>query len=287
VVGVPGGWSSEQLADAFNELTGYRLVVDLSRVRLDLSQGRAFYQDVDLTELDGMAVKKAGPNYSPKLLDRLDVLHYISQRGVRIFSQPRRIARVLDRLSCTIGLAAAGIPMPPTIITEDIGEAARAVEQFGRVVIKPLFSTKARGMRLVEPGEDLIDELHNYKDEGNDVFYIQKMLNLPGHDLGLAFLGGRYLATYARVKTTEAWNTTTASGGHYEQYEPSPELIEVADRAQKVFGLDFTGVDVAETDDGPVVFEVSAFGGFRGLSEGCGIDAAKSYARYILDEVSS
>ena len=47
-----------------------------------------------------------------------------------------------------------------------------------------------------------------------------------------------------------------------------------------------TCVDVAETDDGPMVFEVSAFGGFRGLKEANSIDAAGLYVDYVLDRVS-
>ena len=46
--------------------------------------------------------------------------------------------------------------------------------------------------------------------------------------------------------------------------------------------MDFTTVDVAETADGPIVFEVSAFGGFRGALEGAGIDAAAAYSDYAL-----
>ena len=49
--------------------------------------------------------------------------------------------------------------------------------------------------------------------------------------------------------------------------------------------MDFTTVDVAETTDGPIVFEVSAFGGFRGALEGAGIDAAASYADYAIARV--
>ena len=49
--------------------------------------------------------------------------------------------------------------------------------------------------------------------------------------------------------------------------------------------MDFTTVDVAETADGPIVFEVSAFGGFRGALEGAGIDAAAAYADYAIARV--
>ncbi|MHB8811540.1 MAG: hypothetical protein ACYC9M_16270, partial [Desulfobulbaceae bacterium] len=45
-----------------------------------------------------------------------------------------------------------------------------------------------------------------------------------------------------------------------------------------------TCVDVVETDEGPRAFEVSAFGGFRGIQEACGIDAARHYADLCLRE---
>ena len=42
---------------------------------------------------------------------------------------------------------------------------------------------------------------------------------------------------------------------------------------------------MAETEDGPVVFEVSAFGGFRGAKEGLGIDIADRYVDYVLKQL--
>jgi ribosomal protein S6--L-glutamate ligase len=54
-------------------------------------------------------------------------------------------------------------------------------------------------------------------------------------------------------------------------------------RAAKHFGLIFTGVDLIESPDGGfVVLEVSAFGGFRGLLDACGIDAAGALAQVLL-----
>ena len=285
VVGVPGGWSSERLADKIEERTQFRLLVDMACVRLDLDSGRVWFEDHDLSELDGMIVKKVGPAYSPGLLDRLEILDFLCQKGVRIFSRPLHIARMLDRLSCTLALAQGEIPLPPTVVTEDLDEAEAAVNRFGRSVLKPLYTSKARGMAVVEPGPTLSEELANYKASGNEVIYIQQMINLPGRDLGVVFLGGKYLATYARVGQKGAWNTTTASGGRYQAHQPSPKIIELAERAQSLFGLDFTCVDIAESDQGPVVFEVSAFGGFRGLQEGCGIDAAGMFAQYVLKEL--
>lgn len=115
--------------------------------------------------------------------------------------------------------------------------------------------------------------------------YIQQKIDLPGCDLGLAFLGGEYLGTYARCNSTDSWNTTTANGGKYTPYEPAHESIELARQAQDLFKLDFTTVDLAETSKGPMIFEVSAFGGFRGLMQVKDIDAAKLLAEYAIQRI--
>jgi len=286
VVGVAGGWSSETLADRVAELTGGpRLLVELNQVRLDLPSGRALYKGQDLSQLDGLIIKKLGPQYSADLLDRLEVLRLLAGRGVRIFSQPQRIACLLDRLSCTITLQLAGIPMPPTTITESLDHALDALTEYGQAVLKPLFSTKARGMLLLEPGDAARTALLEHQ-RANPVFYLQKVIPLGDQDLGVVFLGGEYLTTYARNREPGQWNTTTASGGKYVPFDPAPEIIELAHRAQEPFGLDFTCVDVALTKDGPYVFEVSAFGGFRGIQEARGLDAAALYAQHVIGRIA-
>lgn len=285
VVGVAGGWSSERLADAVAERTGFHCLVDMEGAQLNLADGTLLADGTELGQLDALIIKKVGPRYSPDLLDRLEMLRFIQGSGVAMFSAPEAILRVLDRLSCTVTLRMNNIPMPPTIITEQPGIAAHAVERLGPCVLKPLYSSKARGMQLVEPGPDLMDRLRRFKGEGNNIIYVQQKLDLPGKDLGVAFLGGKYLATYARVNRGNSWNTTIHSGGKYEVFEPAPEIIQMAHKAQELFALDFTCVDVVETNEGPMVFEVSAFGGFRGLLQANDIDAAGLYADYVLERL--
>lgn len=287
VIGVPGGWSSDLLAATVERKTGFKLLIDPERMVLDLEQERVMYDDTDLTSLDACIVKKLGPSYSPILLDRIDMLRFIESKGVPIFSRPKKIGMLVDRLSCTVHLRMAGIPMPPTVVTEDVDEAVAAIRRFGRAIMKPLFTSKARGMVVVQDDGDARNAVKDFKGVGNTVMYIQQMVQHPGKDLGVAFLGGKYLATYARAGSAESWNTTTNSGGKYQPHEPSPEILELAQKAQDVFSLDFTGVDVVETPDGPRVFEVSAFGGFRGLRDANGVDAAELYVDYVLERIGA
>ncbi|MES9955393.1 MAG: GAK system ATP-grasp enzyme [Candidatus Thiodiazotropha sp. 6PLUC2] len=289
VVGIPGKWSTEALADAVEEATGYRLVIDMAEVTAELDTGRLVYRGEDLTQFDALLVKKISAEYSHHTLDRLEMLRQLERAGVRVFSRVERIIRLIDRLSCTMSLYNADIPMPETRITEDLHEAANTVDHFGSAIFKPLYSTKARGMTLIESqlgAEQVKTKISDFQVQ-NPVMYIQKRRQLPGKDLGMVFLGGEYLGAYARVGKEGAWNTTILSGGRYEGYQASDELVELATKAQAVFGLDFTTVDVAETDQGPVVFEVSAFGGFHGALKGIGIDVPKLYVAYVLKELSA
>jgi len=289
VVGIPGKWSTETLADSVEAATGFRLVIDMGAVSLDLASGRLLYEGHDLCALDALIVKKISASYSPHTLDRLEMLRVAEHAGVRVFSRAEHMLRLIDRLSCTVTLRNAGLPMPDTRVTEDGAAALQAVQDFRSAVFKPLYSTKARGMCVIEAaaGEDAVRAAVEAFRAEHPVMYIQRKVHLPGQDLGMVFLGGRYLGCYARVSQGDAWNTTIHSGGRYAPHTPADAIIELAHHAQSLFAMDFTTVDVAETDAGPIVFEVSAFGGFRGALEGIGIDAAQLYVEYVLQELGA
>ncbi len=287
VVGVPGQWSSETLADAMAARTGFRLLLDLGHVVFDCERGSVYDGNLDLSTLDGLVVKKIGATYNPTMLDRVELLRHVAESGVTVRSRPKSLLRVLDRLSGTITLQRAGIPIPPTVVTEDVEHAAAAVLRFGRAVLKPLYTSKARGMRLLAAGrrEDLVQQMREFKQVMGPVLYVQQLVEHPGRDLGVAFLCGQYLGTYARVSGSGAWNTTIRAGGRYAPYSPPAAIVDLAHRAQALFDLDFTTVDVVETPAGPMVFEVSAFGGFRGLQNGLGLDVAGLVAGAMVQRV--
>jgi tetrahydromethanopterin:alpha-L-glutamate ligase len=285
VIGIDKGWSTGKLLESIGNRTGFRCLIEMQSIRFDVDRGRVYHEDIDMSDLNALIVKKIGSSYNPYNLDRLEILRYLSEQGVPIFSKPENIKKAIDRLSCTTTLRLGNIPLPPTVITEDDTEAIEAIKRFGVAVLKPLYTSKARGMMVVS-ADEAVEAVGKFHEAGNSLYYIQKKLNLPGRDLGLIFLGGKYLGTYARVANGDSWNTTIRAGGKYQPYDPDDDIIKLAQRAQALFDLDFTSVDVAETDDGPVVFEVSAFGGFRGLQESRQINAADLYVDYVLKEIA-
>lgn len=289
VIGTPGKWSTEVLADHLEQRTGYRCVVDMAEVVLELKTGELRYQDTVLNALDGVIIKKISETYSPAADDRIRMLKTLEADGVRCFSSPGQVGRLINRLEGTAALAAGGVALPATRVTESTAAALEAVQAFGKAILKPLYSTKARGMVVLEAADGIAintQKLNAFK-SAHGLFYLQKFVNLGGQDLGMVFLGGEYLCTYARVGDANAWNTTIHSGGKYQAFDASPELIELGRKAQSCFELSFTTVDIALTNEGPVVFEVSAFGGFSGAQKGCGIDAAEKLCDYVLSELGA
>ena len=188
---MPGKWSTETLADSVEAKTGFRLVIDMSQVWLDLDAKTLNYHHYNLCELDGLIVKKISEEYNPNTLDRLELLRVAESAGVRVFSSAESILRLIDRLSCTVTLRNHDIPMPPTRITECEDTAKNIVEEFGSAVFKPLYSTKARGMTIISSSDsenEISTSIVEFR-KNNPCMYIQKKLDLSGTDLGMVYLG--------------------------------------------------------------------------------------------------
>ncbi len=286
VVGVPGGWSSELMVDAFRKKARAVSLIDMRRVRFDSARRTILFEGSDLMKFDAIVIRKLGPRYHPDLLDRIEMLSLVEERGLRVYSRPKRLVRVIDRLSNTMLLRLAALPTPPTVITEDIEQAAQAIRSFGIAVLKPLYTSKAQGMVVIGSDDPALEErITRFRAEGNTTIYVQQMAKTSGKDISLVFFGQRFIAAYARVKEEDAENRLLTPGGRYENYEPSAHMLDIAKRAQYIFNLHYTVVDMVETPSGPLILQVSALGGFRGMMEGCGIDPATRYADYILSRL--
>ena len=284
VIGEPGAWSTERLAESLRHAGAEALVVDLPACSVRLPHRELFVAGQPLTGLHGAIVKKIGDTAEGAIVqERINLLRHLAAAGVPVLSAPDRLEMAINRYRMTVELARAGVPVPDTVVTEDVAEAEMAVERFGMAVLKPLFTSKGRGMQRLDTSLDLRALFTKARGQGLGPFYLQRFVKHPGRDLGVAVLEGRCLGAYWRVAREDQWMTTILSGGRYERAEPPAEALEIASRAARHFGLFFTGVDLVENPDGGfLVLEVSAFGGFRGLLTACGVDAGAEMAAAAL-----
>ena len=287
VAGIPGAWSTDRLAEALAEAGAETFAFRLADCTLSLTEGAVLLDDRDpddrdLGTLDGLVVKKLGHSGEAAAASRVQLLQQLEVRGVRMFSPADGIREVNDRYQMTQRLAQAGFPLPRTIVTEAVETASDIVQDWGRVVVKPLYTSKGRGMLLLAREEAYRLKLRQWQREWQTPFYLQEFIPNPGRDIGVAVLGGESPGAYYRVAHPGSWLTTTSAKGHYQPCALSQEMGRLACAAADLFGLDFTVVDLVEARGGYLVYEVSAFGGFAGLWQAHGIDAARLYANHVV-----
>jgi ribosomal protein S6--L-glutamate ligase len=285
VAGIPGTWSGEALAAAFRAAGADSFVLPLWQCVHDLDDGTVLWEGRELTNVDALVVKKLGDVTDPAVHDRIQILRRIEEAGVLVASRPEAIDNAVNRYRMSALLRGAGVPMPRTVVTESLDEAETALQRWGSAVLKPLLTSKGRGMMLLSRGAAPRLALRRFRQEGHGMMYLQEFVPAAGRDAAVAVLGGRVIGAYYRVAGSGEWQTTTAAGGHYEPFSPNEAAADLALRAAAVFGLDFTTVDMVETDGGWLIYEVSAFGGFSGLRKALGIDAATLYAQHVLERL--
>jgi len=282
VAGIPGAWSTERLERALEGAGAETFTFSLGDCTFSLTEGTVLLGDQDLGTLDGLVVKKLGRSGEAAAPSRVQLLQQLEFRGVRVFSPADGIREVNDRYQMTQRLAQVGLPLPRTVVTESVEAATDVVEDWGRVVVKPLYTSKGRGMLLLAREEACRLKLKQWQRQWQTPFYLQEYVLHPGRDIGVTVLGGETPGAYYRVAHPGTWLTTTSANGHYEPCELTPEIRRLACAAAELFGLDFTVVDLVESRGGYLIYEVSAFGGFAGLWQAHGIDAAKLYADHVV-----
>ena len=67
--------------------------------------------------------------------------------------------------------------------------------------------------------------------------------------------------------------------------ELTPEEENTAIAAAKALGVRIAGVDMLQSDRGPLVMEVNSSPGLRGIEEVSGIDIASLIVTYIEDKI--
>jgi ribosomal protein S6--L-glutamate ligase len=234
-----------------------------------------------LAETDAIIVRTMPPGSLEQVVFRMDVLHRAQIRGVRVLNSAAALETCIDKYLATAKLAAADLPVPPTVACQTADAALKAfLEIGGDVVVKPLFGSEGRGMlRVSDP--DMAWRTFRTLERTQSVIYLQQFVRHPGWDLRLFVLGDRVLGAMRRHAET-GWRTNVAQGGRAEAVSPTIDEERLALQAAAAVGAEIAGVDLLPTPDGGwVVLEVNAVPGWRALAGVCGIDVAAEMVKFV------
>ena len=219
-----------------------------------------------------------------QIIFRVDALHCLEERGVRVMNSPRAIERTVDKLWTSALLERCGIPTPRTVVCETAEEAMAAYRALGDVIVKPLFGSMGLGMVRVTD-EEMAYRVFRTIEQIRGVYYLQQTIDHEGRDVRAFVVGGTVLAAIER--RADGWRTNLARGGSAVAVTLSSEWDSLAVRAAAAVGAEYAGVDLLPARDGSVsVLEVNGIPGWQGLQEATGLDVAGAIVDQLTRMVS-
>ena len=273
------GWHVLDLIRAAGELGHVAEAVDFRGVAAGVEA-----EAPPLAGFDAAIVRTMPVGSLEQIVFRMDLLHAATANGVTVLNPPRALEACVDKFLTNARLARAGLPTPPTHVSQRADDAQAAFARLGGdVVLKPLFGSEGRGMvRLTDP-ETAWRTFHVLEHTGQ-VIYQQRFVRHPGWDLRAFVIGGRVVAAMRRTSRGD-WRTNVAQGGTAERIELGREQSSLAVRAAAAVGCPVAGVDLLPGPGGELfVIEVNAVPGWRALAPVSGVDVAAEVVRFLVEE---
>jgi ribosomal protein S6--L-glutamate ligase len=212
----------------------------------------------------------------------LAVLRQFVAMGVPVLNAPEAVATAKDKVGSLQRLAAAGVPVPATAVTRseaNVGRVLRLVRGTPFILKLPR-GTQGTGVALAETPRAAASVMEALLALGQDVLLQHCITESIGRDVRALVVGGRVVAAMRRIATDGEFRSNIHRGAIGLPVTLTVAEQGVATAAARALGLRVAGVDFLQTREGPIVLEVNASPGFRGLEQATGRDIA----RILVDE---
>jgi ribosomal protein S6--L-glutamate ligase len=223
----------------------------------------------DILLAHSLAIIRFGPISYPLYLDLLQRCHGEARRHIQA------VLHAFDKIQTYAILSGAHIPIPRSWVMT----AGDACQEYP-FVIKVAAGNQGRGVELIHDE----GELHKYFEDFSDqnTFIAQEFIHeAKSSDKRLFVVGQTVVAAMKRTSVSDDFRANLHQGARGELYVPTDQEIAIAQQTIKAFRLEYGGVDIIDSDRGPLVLEVNPSPGF-GISDITGIDAAEELLKYKL-----
>ncbi len=214
----------------------------------------------------------------------------LEQRGLRLFNRAAAVETCDDKMLTFLALENAGVSLPKTVSAPlCYTQNALPDEVFLRNTAKllgfPMVAKKCYGS--FGEGVELIQTLFELREIEQKWLYTPHLYQeyieqSKGRDLRVIVVGGKAIGAMRRTAKAGEFRSNIELGGSGEKADLDSKYQNAAERAAHSLGLDYCGVDLLETQDGPILCEVNSNAFFEGFERATGINVAKSYAEHIV-----
>jgi RimK family alpha-L-glutamate ligase len=236
-----------------------------------------------LENLNALIIRPIGKGSLEELVFRMDVLYRLQRLGFYVLNPPEAIEHCVDKYDILAILEENGVPVPRTAVTENVDEALKAFNDLGGdVVVKPLFGSRGIGstrVRDLEIARTIFESITFY----HGVIYLQEFVHHGCSDIRAFVVGDRVVAAMKRV--ANSWKTNYSQGARPQQIKLDASLENLAVKSAKLIECKIAGVDILESQRGPLVVDVNSQPGWRGLQSVTSVNIADEIVDFLLYEL--
>lgn len=275
------GWHERQLREAFRQIDADTVLVSLSECSFSdqPEHGGLIIPGMDGALPDGVFVRSVSSGTFEQVTLRLGYLHALAEMSVKVVNSAKVIERTVDKSATSHLLRRHGVATVPSWTFESQDAVRQCLDtarsKSKRLVLKPLFGSQGRGLRLLESEAEIPDP-----QEVSHVYYLQEYV--PSHDAfwrdwRIMIANGKSLC--AMERRSDQWITNRALGAECRAAHLSAEPLELAQRAAQAVDADYAGVDLIRSADGQwLVLEVNGVPAWQGLQSVSESDIALAIA---------
>ncbi len=282
----PNAYSTQRLVTAASERGHDVRVLNTLRFAIDLSGDEPDFQyrGKPLDDFDAV-LPRIGASIT---FYGLAVVRQFEQMDVYTPNTAAGIANSRDKLRAIQILSRHDVGIPQTMFVRDRADVLPAIERVGGapVVIKLLEGTQGIGVILApdnKVAEAVIETLHSKRE---NVLIQRFVAESKGKDLRALVVGDRVVAAMRRRAVGDEFRSNVHRGGTTEVVELDEETQRIAVQCAQIMGLRIAGIDMLESDRGPLVMEVNSSPGLEGIEGATGLDVAGAMIDYIESQVA-
>ncbi len=199
------------------------------------------------------------------------------------------ISRSRDKLRALQLIGNTGVEMPITGYVHFSRDVEAVLKSVGEppFVIKLLEGTQGRGVVLTETMDAAISVIETMKKIDANILVQEFISESKGEDIRAIVVGDRVVASMKRIAKPGEFRSNVHLGGRVENYDISPEEEDSAVKAAKILKLDVAGVDLIQSNRGPLVLEVNSSPGLEGIETATDIDVADEIISFLEDKVEN
>lgn len=211
------------------------------------------------------------------------VVRQFEMMGVYCVNESVAINRARDKLRSLQLLSRRGVGIPVTSFANSPDDVPGLIREVGGapLVIKLLEGTQGIGVVLAETHKAAESVIQAFMGLNTAILVQEFIKEAGGADIRAFVVGGRVIAAMKRQAAEGEFRSNLHRGGQASLESLSREERDTAVRAARVMGLNVCGVDILRSERGPLVMEVNASPGLRGIEEATGRDIAGLVIRFL------